>query len=565
MASQGDLDRMRMRREASSPGGSPKQPQLSPLLVSFSDSLSPKRKNVKAPDEGPFFKIRSVLDIYKQVRNFVGMVTNVWSLTAATTTPFKMALPGLMRVTCGNEVFTVPGFIVQELENAADAPFSPSLSTIASDPGGSRPSSRDSGVRRVREVRLRHATPYFSQILLLVKMRWLLKLHSACCELDYKVCSLKNLLLGMQFVVLQHHAESECDNVFATKVSVPAGAFLNLDSLIDDIVDQLQKALGIAWRPFLEFVSSCDPTRAMQSSLLDGIAPPRVVSTGDLAVVVDTIFLASFMRQSMRGPGGKLLEFLQDCREFGIAPLDVPPLRGARDLLVWATARTRPTLAARGKAGRKEAEKLAQLDAVLLTAAVELRSPEVRATDAEAAEIREIAERDGLSPMSTMSKRRSLGTGSALAGGGPPAARLIPQEKPVLSPVLLEAAIDCIHHHHSFPDGIRERLYSILTEGYCLTSEQMERLATASTQNIDGNRLSADVLLKVVDKEHTRLRQYQADFWVDTNHCLVPALVGCPSEVGKVPRYIRSGSAPSLMAKNIASRASGLRFRTMVY
>lgn len=561
MVTQADLSALaRMRREG--PGGN----LQSKPLVSFSESSCAKRRVVKAPDEGPFFKVKSVLDIYKQIRSFVGMVSNVWSLTAATTTPFKMALPGLMRVVSGHEVFTVPSFLLQEFEVAADTPFSPALSSPPPDGlgggggaggAGSRPGSRDLVVRRVHEVRLRYATPYFSQILLLVKMRWLLRLHSACCELDYRVCSLKNILLGMQFVVLQHHADVECDSIFDTKVPQQTGAFLNLDSLFDDIVDQLQKALGVAWRPFLEFVSSCDASKAMHSSILDGLAPPKVVFTDDLAVVVDTIFLASFLRQSMRGPAGKLQELMEDCREYGLAALDIPPLRGARDLIVWASARTKPTLAARGKAGRQQAEKLAQLDAVLLTAACELRRPEVMASELEAAESRERGENDAASEAASSPKnqRQSLG---ASAGGRPPppAARLIPQIRPVLAPGMLEAAVDCVHHHHSFPDGIRERLYRILAEEYFLTRDQSERLAIASTQNIDGKRLSEATLLQIVHKEHTRLRKYQADVWVDTNHCLKPALVGCPSDIGKPPRHLRNSASDSSLLRVSWRRSS---------
>jgi len=316
-------------------------------------SLSPKkmtggsrRKNIKEPDEGPFFKIRSVIDITMQIRRHVTMVSNVWSWTAATTTPFRMSLPGLMRVVCGSETFTVPGFLLEELEGATDRPFVPSLCAESSprerSQGGGGPLGIALGgpTRQVTEVRVRCPTPYFSHVLLLVKMRWLLRLHSACCELDYRVCSMKNIMLGMQYVILQQHAEHECDSVFSTNVSESAGSFVNLDSIFDDIVDQLQKALGISWRAFLQFVSSCDSSKAMHVSLMDSINSPKIVPTDDLAVVIDTIFLTNFLRQPRSGPAGKLQEFIVACREFGLAPLEVPPLRGARDLVAFSTAKT---------------------------------------------------------------------------------------------------------------------------------------------------------------------------------------------------------------------------------
>merc|ERR1719356_963169 len=104
------------------------------------------------------------------------------------------------------------------------------------------------------------ATPYFKHIVVLLKLRWLLRLHSACCELDYKMCSCANLIKGIQYVALQQYAEAEADSIFDSKVNV-SGSHVNVESLTDDIFDQLQRALGKSWQPFLEYVSTCDPTR----------------------------------------------------------------------------------------------------------------------------------------------------------------------------------------------------------------------------------------------------------------------------------------------------------------
>lgn len=212
-------------------------------------------------------KITSVIDVYKQVRILVGMISNVWSWNNSTTTLFRLVLPGLAKVNVGQEVWVLPGFLVHDLETFCTKipPPTSSLSrTIVTDPS-------------VQELFVPHHSPYFKHIVVLLKLRWLLRLHSACCELDYKMCSLKNLIMGVQHVVLQQHADVDTDNIFDTKVSQHSSSHLNLESVIDDIADQLQKSLGSGWRGFLEFVSSCDPSRSLHQSKLD-LSKPQIIS-----------------------------------------------------------------------------------------------------------------------------------------------------------------------------------------------------------------------------------------------------------------------------------------------
>merc|ERR1719183_922778 len=118
----------------------------------------------------------------------------------------------------------------------------------------------------VQEVYVQYETSYFPYIILLLKLRWLLRLHSACCELDYKMCSLKNLIMGLQVVCLQQHAEAEADSGFDAKVVQHIGSHINLESTLDDITDQLQRALGKSWGVFLEYAATCDPARSAHGS-----------------------------------------------------------------------------------------------------------------------------------------------------------------------------------------------------------------------------------------------------------------------------------------------------------
>merc|ERR1719238_1717617 len=86
------------------------------------------------------------------------------------------------------------------------------------------------------------------------------------------------------------------------------------------------------------------------------------------------------------------------------------------------------------------------------------------------------------------------GLGLSAAGGGPPAAKVTFDDKPQISPAIFQACIYCIQHHLAFPAGIRQRLYKLLVEEYGLTRQQFEELAIASTQSIEGERLSKQVL-----------------------------------------------------------------------
>merc|ERR1719333_1591529 len=161
---------------------------------------------------------------------------------------------------------------------------------------------------------------YFDDIILLLKLRWLLRLHSGCCELDYKLCSLRNLIQGMQNVATQQYAEASGDSGFAQKYKGAAGMSLNASMVWDDLVEQLHGSLGKAWRGFLGYVSSCDAGRGLHASPMDLTRPP-IVSNESLAAVVDRIFLTSFLK-TPRNPGGgvrrRLAELFEDLEQYGI-------------------------------------------------------------------------------------------------------------------------------------------------------------------------------------------------------------------------------------------------------
>jgi len=400
-------------------------------------------------------------------------------------------------------------------------------------------------VPTVQEVYIKHHTSYFPYVILLLKLRWLLRLHSACCELDYKMCSLKNLIMGLQNVGVKQHAEAEADSGFDAKVVQHIGSHINLESTLDDMTDQLQRALGKSWRTFLEYVSTCDPSRCAHASQMDRSKPPIIVSNDSLAAVIDSIFIADFLRQPRTQTLGRLRELYDDLEMLGIVAPELPALRGAANLRAWATAKTKPTRKDREKGGGKTMEKLAQVDFVALTCALELHKPEVMATEEEIADANDTTLASLGQPEATPQVSDDFGfDGEKPGSAGPPAARIIEEEKPRLTANIFEGALSALQHHITFPDGIRERLFKILCEEYGLTQEQSERVGIATAANVEGHRLSKQTLLQMHDDEKLRLRKHEVYTHKDCSHLMVSSLVPAPCQKGLPTKYTLPPAVP---------------------
>lgn len=489
-----------------------------------------RRKSVRMPKEGVYLRVANVMDILQQVRTLVGLVINVWSWSMRTNSTFRQVMPGLVRVHTGvgSETCILQSYYLQDLD------------VIPLSRGQKVPGRR--GEPPVTDVALRTPTKSFSQIKVLLKLRWLLRLHSACCELDYKMCSLRNIILGMQYVVLQECAEAECDSIFDTKVQQNVGAHLHLESVLDDIADQLYRSLGKAHRAFLEYVGSCDPMRSVHFSQIDSpLTPPQVQSNEQLAMAVDTIFVANFLRQSQRETPCSLQELFDDMEALNLQLPEIPPLNGAQNLRAWALAKTKPTPESRQKGLGEDMVKLAQLDAVLLCAAIELHSPEVTATESELQDRSVIVNvPDTSSQFGGAPEPINFGSTGRKPGVSPTNAKIMYMERPQLSPVIIDAVVHIIQHHFTFPEGIRTRLHRLLFEEYGLTTEQAQSVEIAATTNIDGKRLTEDVLWNIDQKEKARLRKYFVDTGKDTSHLLAPSLVPSPWMQGKLAKYAES-------------------------
>lgn len=186
-------------------------------------------------------------------------------------------------------------------------------------------------------------------------------------------------------------------------------------------------------------------------------------------------------------------------------------------------------------------EKLAQVDFVALTCALELHKPEVMATEEEIEESNDATLASAtLQPEATpqVSVDFDFDDDKPGASAGPPAARIIEEEKPRLTANIFEGALAALQHHITFPDGIRERLFKILTEEYGLTQEQSERVGIATAANVEGHRLTEHTLLGMVDSEKLRLRNWEAHTNKDCSHLLVSPLVPAPCQKGQPTKYM---------------------------
>lgn len=233
------------------------------------------------------------------------------------------------------------------------------------------------------------------------------------------------------------------------------------------------------------------------------------------------------------------MELYADLEMLGIPPPELPALREAANLRLWATARTKPTRKDREKGGGKHMEKLAQQDFVALTCALELHNPEVMATqeeidDAAVSMLMEPPE----PPAETTPQFTDFGIeGDKPASAGPPAARVIIAEKPHVTKHIVEGAVAALQHHITFPEGIRERLFQVLSEEYGLTQQESELVGIATAQNIDGQRLQEHTLLQMDGRERVRIRNYMASTSKECSHLLVAPLVPAPCHHGKPSMY----------------------------
>jgi hypothetical protein len=312
----------------------------------------------------------------------------------------------------------------------------------------------------------------------------MLKLHSAMVELDSKLCSCKRLLQGILYVIIQQYANLPTDSVFKPKLS-SAGAFLNVDMLLDDVIEQLQKTFGIGFGAFMAYVMSCDPQRSLICSTVD-LSLPRIGSNAKLERMIDCIYFAYLVKLP---PSVRVIDILTDFEAFQLPIPEIPHV-GMEVLHQWLTAKSHVT--------QNQLLKSCQKQAIEFTAACELG----------------MVTRD-----------------SVLPGG-------------FAWPQIFQVLCEMTSRWHTFPQALRERIISNIPVLFELSKEEMATLHCFAAINRDEPLLSKDDVEKIKESELARLKYLAVHKNLQTAHCLLPSIVAPPALEGKPAPYHRAMPFP---------------------
>lgn len=410
---------------------------------------------------------------------FVNNVIVAWTSEIPKTDVFSDFAVALIKVHAGRRRYDVPMFLLPDLLAMT---------------GRSSSSLKPKLGHRLTHVQISQESTYFPDIFLLLKLRWLLRLHSACCELEYKICSLSNILWGIQHLVL-HSEEALCQ------------------TLVEDIIDQLQRGLGTSWPAFVGYVATCNPKQSVCNSKTNSLHKQgrRIdkwlfQTNSALVYCTETAFLTGFMRKPrLADKPSSLREFCEALEALGIPELLLPPLEEAQHLEAWVSACEKPTAEDNQRVAHKDAERLARLDCVLLSAAAELQSPEVL----QPTSVKEFA--DWASAIADAKARLENSSASATLSMMVPL--LDPADKPIplLKPEMLEMAIQCVGHRSCFLSGVRARFAVILREEYARGKNAQSLLQTlllAENQDADGTSLLQTHMRSIASNEKNRLLGY---------------------------------------------------------
>jgi hypothetical protein len=395
--------------------------------------------------------LTSTSGLYDEVATIVSNAGNIWGWTHRTTTPFKIRLPGKVSVIVGEDRFVVERFLLD------DWPAFACTGDV---------------------VHTNHASKAFPYILTWLKLRWMLKLHSAMVELDSKLCSCKRLIQGILYVIIQQYAQLPTDSVFQPKMSA-AGAFLNIDMLLDDIIEQMQKFFGKGFGAFVQYVMSCDPSRSLIVSTVD-LSLPRIGSNAKLERMVDCIYFAYLVKLP---PSVRILDVLVDFEAFQL-PIPTIPNVGIEVLHAWLTAKSHVT--------QNELLKSAQKQAIEFTAALELGM---------------IRKNQNLSSFNWKQ--------------------------------IFQVICELTSHWYSFPQALRERLLANIPQIFELEKEELSQLHCFAAINRDEPLLSKEEQDRIKESELARLKYLAVHKNYRTEHCLLPSIVAPPALEGQPALFTR--------------------------
>jgi len=415
--------------------------------------MEKKKSGFRPLSSGPFVNIN---ELYEEVREIVYNAGQIWSLRYNTTTLYRMKLPGLVEVvitnTSGKETtFLIPRYFLDD------------TSCVVKDIEDPLSHTHLMNVNVAGKVNLNLSTGNFPHIMTYQKLRFLLKIHSAFSEMDHHMLSLRNLIVGIHRIMIQECEDQPSGDGFHSR---RLKRTLNLDTLLDDLFEQLTRSFGLAFASFIHFVRSCDPKRSLNFSMVD-LSLPKVTSNQNLSDMIDDIFMAHFLK--LTASSFSLVDLYVDLESLKIPCPDVFHLQ-LDQVKWWIDATT--------IASRRVREKSAQLQCV--RALVSLAFEEL----GEHADVNS-------KPESKRVKRSTL-----------------------------DILLKIIGYQETFPFMFRERLINILRTQYNLTEDERHRLGIACTQNLSLPKLSEEKLEELRISEFERLHAHM-ETYLDTDISLM--------------------------------------------
>jgi len=424
--------------------------------------------------------IKNVLVLYEHMREMIFNALNIWKIRYNTTTLYRMKLPGQVVVSIAGAGTKPMRYIVQRflLHNT---------NLVIEDLKAPLSHTHLLNVEMSGKASHTQSTSNFPHILVLLKLRWLLKLHSAFCELEHKIISLKSMITGLHRLMIQECQDVAGDSGFKRK---RVKQVLDVNSFLDDLIEQILRSFGLAFGGFSHFVTSCDPNKSINISKCD-LSAPRVTSNSQLVEMIDDIFIAYFIKSTMHS--NSLRDLWNDLEAFDIPPPDLYVLK-LDQIKWWLDATTTVTQKTREKSAQH------QLTRALPSLALE-----------EIGEYRNVD---------------------------------VDNDLPTLTDEAMDILIRVLGHHQTFPHMYRERLFHLLHSEYYLTQAHSHRIGIAMTQDLDLPRLSAHQIEELRASEFTRLHKHTETYQdVDLMYTL-PSTVAPPMHAKLAALYTKPTPIP---------------------
>ncbi|CAD7944107.1 unnamed protein product [Amoebophrya sp. A120] len=424
------------------------------------------------PDVG---KILTVDALFRELDMTVFNAKSLWASRFDGETSYRVRVPGRVEVHHHEESCFVHRCVIGDNPSFTFLPLSPTV--------------RGAVNVNTAECFTQVPTIHFQSIMFYFKLRFLLKLHSALCEIDNNYCSLANLIQGMHTLGIQECERVPCDNPFEVR---RRKQLYDPTQVVDDLLEQLERGLGKGYETFMDFVASCDPRKALMINKHD-VHMARISYNDKLEVMIEEIFLSWYCDFSCKTH--RVSEILADIEAFSLPVPRIPTLK---------TNYVRAFMEATSGGSRGKREKGAQFEALHIVANLDLEE---------------------LGPL--------MGEATADMETDNPAH----YRKKRLPTSIYDVLFSIIGHKFIFREGLRDRLVGVIQMRYDLSEFLRARLDDLAHINLDSRLLTEDQMHRIVVQEKEKLCKWFDDYHQETLPFLQPSIVGVPREDKKDPRY----------------------------